>query len=292
MTAPHVPVLVKEVLALFEKKEIRTFVDGTLGAGGHARAILEEHPEIETYIGCDRDPDALEIARKELLAWKGKVRIIHGNYGNVLELLEEAGRSCTDGMLIDAGVSSMQFDRAERGFSFQTMSPLDMRMNPEAELTAEEIVNHTKEKELEQILREYGEEPRARAIARAIVAARKKKRIRTTGDLLDVIRPIAKGRKHLHPATLTFQAIRIAVNDELNALKKGVEEGIKALCPTGRMAVISFHRLEDRIVKVGFKESDVLKVLTKKPIVPTELETRKNPRSRSAKLRAAEKCEE
>lgn len=297
MNAPHAPVLVNEVLAVFEGMKISCFVDGTLGAGGHAEAVLRAHPEIETFIGCDRDPDALALAKKRLEPWKTKLMLFHGTHSEVKEWLQAAKRECADGVLIDAGVSSMQLDRIERGFSFQGEGPLDMRMNPEAKLTAKEIVNRWREEDLVRILRDYGEEPRARAVARAILAARKEKKLETTRDLVEAIRGTAKGKKHLHFATLTFQAVRIAVNDELGELEKGIREGINALCSGGRIAVISFHRLEDRIPKNCFRELEIkkrdgsgsLKIITKKPLEPSLEEIQINPRSRSAKLRAAEK---
>ncbi len=294
MNVPHEPVLLKEVLAVFEGREIGCFVDGTLGAGGHAEAILRAHPEIEMFIGCDRDPDAMALAKKRLEPWKEKVKFFHGTHSHLSEPLE--GR-CADGVLIDAGVSSMQLDRPERGFSFQGIGPLDMRMDPDAKLSAQEIVNRWREEDLVRILKEFGEEPRARAVARAIIAARKKKKLETTRDLVEAIRGVARGKKHLHFATLTFQAIRIAVNDELGELDRGIREGIRALCRGGRIAVISFHRLEDRIAKQCFREEEYkektekgsLMLLSKKPIESSEDEMKKNPRSRSAKLRAAEK---
>ena len=297
MNHPHAPVLINEVLEVFKEKKLRCFFDATLGAGGHAEAILTAHPEIEIYIGCDRDPDALELSEKRLKDWKEKLVLIHGNHSEVRQWVQQAGAECTDGHLIDAGVSSMQLDRPERGFSFQGEGPLDMRMNPEGKLTAAEIVNRWREEDLVEILREYGEEPRARAVARAILAARKKKKLETTRDLVEAIRPAARGKKHLHFATLTFQAIRIAVNDELGELKRGIEEGIEMLCSGGRIAIISFHRLEDRISKNCLREQEIKKkepsgrltILTKKPLEASEEEVKKNPRSRSAKLRAAEK---
>ncbi len=304
MTTLHKPVLVREVLAIFQNMEIRFFFDGTLGAGGHARALLEAHPEIERYIGCDRDAESLSIAAKELNEWKDKLQLVHGSNSEIDRWLSEAKVKCVDGVLIDAGVSSMQLDRKERGFSFQTDGPLDMRMDLEADLTAERIVNRWREEDLVRILQEYGEEPRARAVARAIVAARKIRPIRTTLELVQVIKPVARGKKHLHPATLTFQAIRIAVNDELNVLERSIGKGIEALCPMGRIVIIAFHRLEDRISKNCLRSNEMrpakrrgetakgcLEILTKKPIGPTEEEERNNPRCRSAKLRAAKKVE-
>lgn len=297
MNKPHAPVLVDEVLAIFEGKQLDCFVDGTIGAGGHAEAILTHHPEIEIYIGCDRDRSALAIAKERLREWHKKLHLFHGTHSELSLWLKEAKAECASGVLIDAGVSSMQLDQPERGFSFQGEGPLDMRMDPEAKLTAAEIVNRWREEDLTRILREFGEEPRARAVARSIVSARKKKRLETTRDLVEAIRPVARGKKHLHFATLTFQAIRIAVNDELGELERGVRAGIEALSSEGRIAVISFHSLEDRVVKNCFREQEVkkrgeggcLKIVTKKPLGASEKEIRENPRSRSAKLRAAER---
>lgn len=280
----HVPVLVREVLEVFRERTLHTFFDGTLGAGGHAKALLEAHPEIERYIGVDRDPRAHELASLNLAPWVEKVEFVRRGYAEVVKKVV----GCIDGFLIDVGVSSMQLDEGERGFSFMKDAPLDMRMDPEARLTAAEIVNRFSEKELARILFEYGEERRSRQVAKAIVEARRKRQIRTTGELVEIIKPFATKGK-LHPATLTFQALRIVVNDELGQLERGLHAAIDKLCPEGRMAVISFHSLEDRIVKNVFRDSDELKVLTKKPIGPSAEEARANPRSRSSKLRAAEK---
>jgi 16S rRNA (cytosine1402-N4)-methyltransferase len=280
----HIPVLMREVLDVFAEKEIRVFFDGTLGAGGHAKAILEAHPEIERYIGCDRDPKAHELATEVLKPWREKVEFVRGSYAEQVKEVE----GCIDGFLIDIGVSSMQLDERERGFSFMGDAPLDMRMDPEGRLTAEEIVNRYSEVEIARIIFEYGEERRSRQVAKAIVEARRKRRIRTTGELVEIIKPVAT-RGRLHPATLTFQALRIAVNDELGQLERGIDAAIKKLCPGGRIAVISFHSLEDRIVKNSLRDAkDRLKVLTKKPIGPSAEEIRANPRSRSSKLRAGE----
>lgn len=280
----HKPVLVREVLEVFAEKKLRTFFDGTLGAGGHAKALLEAHPEIERYIGCDRDPRAHELAGKVLAPWEGKVEFVRGSYAEKVEEVE----GCLDGFLIDIGISSMQVDERERGFSFMGDAPLDMRMDPEGDLTAEGIVNRYSEAELARIFYEYGEERRSRQVAKAIVEARRKRRIRTTGELVEIIKPVAT-RGRLHPATLVFQALRIVVNDELGQLERGLNTAIGKLCSGGRLAAISFHSLEDRIVKNCLREKrDVLKVLTKKPIVPSAEEIRSNSRSRSSKLRAAE----
>jgi len=275
----HISVLRDEVVQAFEGVSLKVFFDGTLGAGGHAEAILRAHPEIERYLGCDKDPGALNLAKERLKEFK-QVEFIRRSYS---ELGQEI-----DGFLIDIGVSSMQLDQKERGFSFRFDGPLDMRMDPEGDLTAEEIVNRWPEKELERIFREYGEERQARRAAEAIVKARKKRRLETTQELIDVVKPVLKWGK-IHPATLIFQALRIAVNDELGELERGLNAAIRCLKVGGRIAVISFHSLEDRIVKHRLKEEESLQVLTKKPIVPTEKECRENPRSRSAKLRVAEK---
>jgi 16S rRNA (cytosine1402-N4)-methyltransferase len=280
----HKPVLSHEVLEIFAEQKIRTFFDGTLGAGGHAALLLEAHPEIERYIGCDRDPRAHELARAKLAPWGEKVEIVRGSYAEMVS--EVAG--CIDGFLIDIGVSSMQLDERERGFSFMGDAPLDMRMDPEADLTAEMIVNRYPETELARIFFEYGEERRSRQVAKAIVEARRKKPIRTTGQLVEIIKPVAQ-RGRLHPATLVFQALRIVVNDELGQLERGLKAAMGKLCPGGRMAVISFHSLEDRIVKNTLRDAkDKIKILTKKPIGPSVEEMKANARARSAKLRAGE----
>jgi 16S rRNA (cytosine1402-N4)-methyltransferase len=285
----HIPVLLSEVLSVFEGRELRTFFDGTVGAGGHASALLEAHPEIERYLGCDRDPVALELAKSRLAPWGEKVELIRGSYADLPRILREKKGSPLDGFLIDVGVSSMQLDDVERGFSFRGNAPLDMRMDPEGELTAEEIVNRFSEKELARIFFEYGEERRSRQVAKAIVEARRKRRIRTTEELVAIVSPVATKGK-LHPATLVFQALRIVVNDELGQLERGIRAAMEQMAPGGRIAVISFHSLEDRIVKNQLRSDRAgWKVLTKKPIGPTAEESRINPRSRSAKLRAAEK---
>jgi 16S rRNA (cytosine1402-N4)-methyltransferase len=291
----HISVLRDEVVQAFDGIEIKTFFDGTLGAGGHAKAILEAHPEIERYVGCDRDPTAHDIAKETLAPWEKKLELVRGSYSDIEKFLDERGIASIDGFLIDIGVSSMQLDGKERGFSFRFEGPLDMRMDPDSNLTAEQIVNEYNGKELEKIFREYGEESQARRAAEAIVFARKKRRIETTNELIEIVKPVLKWGK-LHPATLIFQALRIVVNDELGELERGLEGAIKRVSPGGRLAVISFHSLEDRIVKhrlkddVGTKrERGILEILTKRPIVPTEEECKRNPRSRSAKLRVAEK---
>lgn len=287
----HIPVLLAEVLRIFEGLKIGTFFEGTVGAGGHAEAILEAHPEIERYFACDRDPSALALAKKRLDdRWGKKVEYIHGPFAELPRYLDERGVSSVDGFFIDIGVSSMQLDQKERGFSFQGDAPLDMRMDPGSDLTAAELVNRLPEVELARIFYEYGEERRSRQAARAIVDARRKKKIQTTGELVAIIFKVIRGGK-IHPATRIFQALRIAVNDELGQLKLALEGAADRLQIGGKMAVISFHSLEDRIVKYAFREDKRLEILTKKPIGPSAQESRANPRSRSAKLRAAEKGE-
>ena len=299
MTA-HIPVLREEVVDAFEGCSMRVFFDGTVGAGGHAEAILTAHPEIERYLACDRDPKAHELAKRRLEPWGKKVEFIHGSYSNIAQFLDERGLSTVDGFLIDIGVSSMQLDEGTRGFSFRFEGPLDMRMNPDNDLTADTIVNEYSKTELERIFWDYGEERQGRRAAEAIVHARKKKRISTTTELVAVVKPVLKWGS-IHPATLIFQALRIAVNDELGELERGIDSAIKRLSPKGRLAVISFHSLEDRIAKHRIKEMEwkaakkdresvgCLQILTKKPIEASEIEAKSNPRSRSAKLRVAEK---
>jgi 16S rRNA (cytosine1402-N4)-methyltransferase len=284
----HVPVLLPEVLQVFEGLKIEVFFEGTVGAGGHAEAILEAHPEIRRYFACDRDEHALVLAKKRLERWGKKVEWVHDAYGDMPRILDSHGVSSIDGFLIDVGVSSMQIDEKERGFSFQGDAPLDMRMDVRGDLTAEMLINSLPEKELANLFYEYGEERRSRQIAKVIVEARRKKRIRTTGELVQVILKVARGGK-IHPATKVFQALRIRVNDELGQLQLGLNGAIERLQEGGRMAVIAFHSLEDRIVKQCFKQEKRLQVLTKKPVVASREEIRKNPRSRSAKLRSAEK---
>lgn len=280
----HIPVLLREVLQVFEPVHLNTFFEGTLGAAGHAKAILESHPEIKYYFGCDQDPTAHDLANKALEPWKDKVKFVRGRFAEKVAEIDQL----LDGFFIDIGVSSMQFDELQRGFSFKGDAPLDMRMDPESELTAEWVVNRYSEKDLARIIFEYGEERRSRQIAKAIVDARRKRAIRSTKELSEIITPVATKGK-LHPATLVFQALRIEVNDELGQLQKGLSAALEKMAPKGRIAVISFHSLEDRIVKNFFRDHKKrVNILTKKPIGPSMEEIKKNPRSRSAKLRAVE----
>jgi 16S rRNA (cytosine1402-N4)-methyltransferase len=292
----HIPVLIEEIEELFSNVAIKVFFDGTLGAGGHAKRILETHGEIERYIGCDRDPQALEIAAQVLAPWKKKVQFVRGSFSEIDRFLTEEKIGCVDGALLDLGLSSMQLDSPERGFSFQRSGRLDMRMDPQIETTAEEIVNRYSEKELSRIFRDFGEEPQWRKAVKGIIEARRRKPIHTTKELSDLLEKVVRRRGKIHPATRVFQALRMEVNQELALLQIGLEEIARHLSPKGRMGVISFHSLEDRIVKLTFKdlakEADGnYRLVMKKPLAASREEIRKNPRSRSAKLRAIEKVD-
>lgn len=288
----HIPVLLLEILEALSHSQIKRGIDGTLGLGGHTRALLEAHPEIEEFYGLDKDPHALTLAQENLQAFKEKISFIHTGFEEIADHFKELS---IDMILLDLGVSSMQLDLASRGFSFMKEGPLDMRMDTTASLDAKKIVQTYSERELERIFKEYGEERFARQVAKAIVNARKKTKFESTQELIQVIMPILSphgGRGRIHPATRIFQALRIEVNDELNALKQGLEGAFALLKPRGKLLVISFHSLEDRIVKNVFRDLAIKKralLLTKKPKQATLEEMRKNPRSRSAKLRVLEK---
>ncbi|MBN4067193.1 16S rRNA (cytosine(1402)-N(4))-methyltransferase RsmH, partial [Simkania negevensis] len=302
---PHRPVLFSEVLSLFEGRSLTFFVDGTIGAGGHAKGILEQHPELRHYIGFDQDEHARAIARQQLAPWSDKVRIVPNNFSSLSQLLEEANIDGVDGMLFDLGVSSMQLDEAMRGFSFSKEGPLDMRMDCSATLTAEEIINDWSEEKLGIILRDYGEVRPWRRLARLICHTRQSERLHTTKELAELVTQIIpKKHKKTHPATCVFQALRIAVNRELDVLHAILPEAIQRLNSGGRLAVISFHSLEDRLVKKAFRfaasdkwdtrglgdglfadKTPDVKLLTRRPIEATEEEVAENPRSRSAKMR-------
>lgn len=306
---PHTSVLLRECLELFAPAKLKIFVDGTLGAGGHAAAILAQHPEIERFIGIDQDPVALDLAKDRLKPWAHKTTFVRGNFAGIEEHLIELKLDKIDGFLIDIGVSSMQFDEPERGFSFRFDAPLDMRMDPSNPVNAEIIVNSWDEYDIARMLRDYGEIKPWRKAARTIVEARQKKPIKTTAELVAVLEPVMAFYKKpgLHPMTLVFQALRIAVNRELDVLEKVLPLAVNRLNKGGRMGVISFHSLEDRIVKncFRFEASDKyntsgigglfldkepkVELLTTRPITAQEDEIQLNPRSRSAKLRGVEK---
>lgn len=308
MYSPHTSILLNEILEYFKDKHLKYFVDATLGAGGHAEAFLSTHPEIELLIGIDQDSLAREIAHQRLAPWGNRVHIIAGNFSDLRTYLAQLGISQVEGMLFDLGVSSMQFDLPEKGFSFMRDGPLDMRMNPEKSLTAAEIVNTWSEAELGRIFRNYGEEKQWKAAAKAIVAYRQRKPIHTTLELAEILQTVIHYKKKgINPATLVFQALRICVNAELEVLEVILPEAINLLTSGGLLGVISFHSLEDRIVKnaMRFAASDkfntngiggvfldkepIVKLITKKPVIPSEEEIANNPRSRSAKLRIVEK---
>ncbi len=284
----HKPVLLHEVLSMLEGRTLLSVMDGTCGAGGHADAILEAHPEIVWYLACDQDPSALELARQGLQPYANKVEFHRGNFSD-----PPSSPETFDAILLDIGVSSMQLDEAARGFSFMRDGPLDMRMDPESELTAADIVNHYDRMALERIFRDFGEERFARKIADAIMERRRKHPFSTTLQLSELIASLFPGRGKVHPATRVFQALRIAVNRELEVLEQAIPLLASRLSVHGVLCIITFHSLEDRIVKEGFRRlarTGEWRLVSKKAIQPSRLETAKNPRARSAKLRGVEKC--
>jgi 16S rRNA (cytosine1402-N4)-methyltransferase len=315
----HVPVLLKTAIDFLAVRHGGTYIDATVGLGGHSYEIAKRLGAPGHLIGLDKDPKALEMARRKLVVRRSPlavddvsgqrattddqrqladwptITLLHRSFAQIAEGEQAA---TVDGILADLGVSSLQLDDAARGFSFQADGPLDMRMDPHSERTAEQVVNHLDERKLADVIYEFGEERRSRRIARAICRSRP---IQTTAQLAEVIsaaaRPMNKGRdeydRRIHPATRTFQALRIFVNRELDDLKALIEAAPRILKPGGRIVVISFHSLEDRIVKDAFRDGEkkdkYYRVLTKKPVTASEEEIDRNPRSRSAKLRAAEK---
>ncbi len=290
--ASHVPVLLAETLELLAVRPGGLWVDGTVGLGGHAEAVLRATAPDGRLVGFDRDPEALERAQARLAPFGERVRLEHADYREIPERLGEAP---ADGILLDLGVSSLQLDDAERGFSFQREGPLDMRMDRGARGTAAELVNRMREKDLADVLHELGEEPFSRRIARAIVRARESEPIRTTTRLAEIVRRAAprSRRPGFHSATRTFQALRIRTNRELDGLEPAFERIASRLRAGGRLVVIAFHSLEDRAAKQAFRSLAArgFSVLTRKPLRPSEAETRVNPRARSARLRAVEREE-
>jgi len=297
--AIHVPVLLKEAIDFLAVRRGGTYIDATVGLGGHSYEIAKRLGAPGHLIGLDKDPAALRIARERLTGSAGVPPAADWPEITLMQCsFAEAGKRFSpkfaDGILADIGVSSLQLDDAARGFSFQADGPLDMRMDPRSERTAEQVVNHLDERQLADVIYEFGEERRSRRIARAICRSRP---IRSTAHLADVIsaaaRPMNQAERRIHPATRTFQALRIFVNRELDDLEALLEAAPRILKPGGRLVVISFHSLEDRIVKDAFRERAIkdkhFRVLTRKPVTATELESDRNPRARSAKLRAAEK---
>ena len=290
----HEPVMVAEVLAHLAPARGGVFVDCTGGYGGHTRAML--HAGASRVIGLDRDPDALRQAGAALASEESRVELVHSDYRRLDEILDARGITGVDGILADLGVSSMQLDEAGRGFSFRRDEPLDMRMDRTSGLTAAEMIRDADERTLADVIYEFGEERHARRIARAVVEARDRSAVDSTGRLAEVVRRAVprKGYSRIDPATRTFQAIRIWVNRELEGLDVFLTQAARRLRPGGRMAVIAFHSLEDRIVKHTLRSlqatGDIgLTIRTKRPVVPSEAEVERNPRARSAKLRVAER---
>ncbi len=303
----HVPVMAREVVDALQPRDGGRYLDGTFGAGGYTAAMLDRADC--QVIAIDRDPDAIAAGRVLAERYAPRLRLIEGRFGDMADLLSAEGVEDVDGVALDLGVSSMQFDQADRGFSFRASGPLDMRMEKNG-ASAADLVNESDEAELADIIWRYGEERRSRRVARAIVEARRTKRIDTTGELAEIVRRAVgpQGRDESDPATRTFQALRIAVNDELGELERGLAAAEQVLAPGGRLAIVSLHSLEDRAVKEFVRaragrtpgpsrhappragEQDAtLRDLTRKPMVPSDAEVAANPRARSARLRVAEK---
>jgi 16S rRNA (cytosine1402-N4)-methyltransferase len=301
---PHQPVLYHEIIHALQPKNEGQYVDGTLGAGGHAKGILEACAPDGRLLGLDVDPQALALARENLAPYGERVRLIRASYDFLTEILREIGWEAVDGILLDLGLSSMQLDTAERGFSFQQNAPLDMRFDPASPTNAADLVNKLPQDELADLIYRYGDERASRRIAQAIVKARP---LQTTLQLAAVIESVLPRRGRVHPATRTFQALRMAVNQELERVENVLPQAVAALRSGGRLAIISFHSLEDRIVKEYFRAESkdlvnppyeqiyevekkaTLKEINRKVIIPGEAEIKANPRARSAKLRVVEK---
>lgn len=310
MEFKHKSVLLKETIEYLNIRPDGIYVDGTLGGGGHAYEVCKRLSSKGRFIGIDQDEDAIKAATRRLSEFEDKTQIIRSNYCDMSETLAEVGIAKVDGMILDLGVSSYQLDDPTRGFTYRVDAPLDMRMDKRRDFTAKELLNSYSEQELYRIIREYGEDKFAKNIARHIVQAREQKEIETTGELTEIIKAAIPAKVRMtggHPAKRTFQAIRIELNRELEVLEESLEDMIHLLNPGGRICVITFHSLEDRIVKNIYKKSEnpctcpndfpvcvcgkkpLGRVVTKRPIVPTEEEVEYNPRSKSAKLRVFER---
>ncbi len=286
----HPPVMVREVMGVLEPRPGGIYVDATVGLGGHAEAILSLLGPKGRLVGIDRDDEALRVAKERL--GDGRVIMRKGNFSDAGEIIKGLGISKVDGVFFDFGVSMMQFKDMGRGFSFNSDEPLDMRMDRSQELTAEHIVNTYPEEEMIRILREYGEERFAKKITRAIVEYRARKRIISCNELAGIVKAVSWRRGRVHPATKTFQALRIAVNDEINEIEEGLKASLSLLREGGRLCAISYHSLEDRAVKNFIRNSErqgLARAVTKKPLTPSAEEIRQNPSARSAKLRGAER---
>ncbi len=293
MSIAHEPVLVTETLALLQPSDGGVFVDCTVGLGGHSRALLEAGAA--RLIGLDRDLSALAIARDGLASFGDRVELVHADYRELDRVLDERGVAHVTGILADLGVSSMQFDAEGRGFSFRRDEPLDMRMDQSRGPSVADLLRDVEETELADVIYRFGEERASRRVARAIVYARRESPIDTTGRLAAIVRRAVphRGHQRIDPATRTFQALRIWVNRELDGLDGFLASAARRLLANARLAVITFHSLEDRIVKHTFramdKAGDGVRILTRRPLVPADEEVARNPRARSAKLRAIER---
>lgn len=306
----HIPVLMREAIAFLDLSGGERIIDANVGLGGHARVILEKIGKHGQLLGIDRDAQVLAAASQNLAAQKDRVTLVHDTFSHLSEIALSHNFSEVDGILFDLGLSSWQLEKEGRGFSFQKDEELDMRMDQSQGLTAAELLHASTERDLQRIFQDFGEEPFARQIAAAIAKREKEARINRTGDLVKIVLSTVPQKFHhgrIHPATRVFQALRIAVNDELNELSKVLPQALTVLKPRGRLVMISFHSLEDRLVKDFFKQESKdcicppelpvcrchhrarLVILTKKPITPTDEELNSNPRARSAKLRAAQK---
>lgn len=306
----HLPVLASEVIQGLKLKSGGVYVDCTLGGGGHSELILKGSGPDGRLVALDQDPEALSAAQKRLASYMSRVTFVRSNFSRLAEVLNDLNIMTVDGVLFDLGTSSYQLDNPARGFSYQHDAPLDMRMDPEREITAATLVNNMTAENLSEVIRKYGEERWASRIAEFICEERKRRPIETTGALVEVIKkavPAGARREGPHPAKRTFQALRIAVNDELEILKSAVKKAVQVLAPGGRVCVITFHSLEDRIIKDLFRElaapctcprdfpvcvcggKKELEIITTKPVLPSPEELTVNPRARSAKLRIGEK---
>ncbi|MCM8812448.1 MAG: 16S rRNA (cytosine(1402)-N(4))-methyltransferase RsmH [Candidatus Omnitrophica bacterium] len=291
----HTPVMLAEVLTVLRLSPGKFIVDCTVGEGGHTAGILSRIVPGGYLLGLDQDDDALEAAQQKLACYDGSFRLVNMNFKNIRAALQADGKDCADGFVFDLGVSMMQLSSPERGFSFRLEGPLNMRMDKRGQITAFDLVNNLSEDEIATVLYRFGQEYNSRRIAARIVGSRQRSPIGTTSQLAEIVYgavPEHERHKKIHPATKTFMALRIAVNRELEAVQIGVREAVDALKPGGRICVISFHSLEDRIVKQEFRalaKKGVVELVTKKPLVPNEQEMRENPRSRSAKMRVAQK---
>ncbi len=293
----HIPVLLNTVIGYMSPRDRGTYLDATAGEGGHARAILEASGPAGYVVCSDADSTMLETAKKNLLEFGARTTFLHENYRDLDAIVRETGIERFDGIILDLGFNSAQIGNALRGFSFSNDGPLDMRYDTSSGMTAEDVVNTYGQEKLAQIIHEYGEDRHARRIAKAIVVARKKARIRSTAELASIVARVSGGGHGIHPATRTFQALRIAVNDELGNLKAFLEKAGEVLAVGGVLVIISFHSLEDRIVKQAFRQlalltGPVFKILTRKPVLPGPEELRNNTRARSARLRALQRIAE